>query len=95
MKVLNIDEFLKEKSVEVQLGGKKFIVKDLPLELQKMMRQVGKDEEGTDEVTTRDVVMKILGCTEKDLEGYGMAAFAAIINQVTENLFQTSSQKKA
>lgn len=84
MKTLNIDEYLNERSLDVQIGGKSFKVKDLPLEARTMMRQDDPDQ--------KEIVKKILGCEDKDLEGYGVAAFAAIINQVTENLFRPSSQ---
>jgi hypothetical protein len=82
-KVINIDDFLKERTVEVKLGSKTFVVKDIPLEVRELLAEGG---------DSRKVVMMILNCSEKDLEGYGMAAFAAIINQVTENLFQPGSQ---
>jgi len=81
-KVINIDDFLKERTVEVKLGGKTFVVKDIPLEVRELLSEGG---------DSKKIVKMILNCTDKDLEGYGMAAFAAIINQVTENLFQPSS----
>lgn len=84
MKTFNVDEFLKERSVEITLGGKTFMVKDIDPSIQKMMREEEPDH--------RKVVQSILRCEEKDLEGYGVAAFIGIINEVTKNLFQTSSQ---
>lgn len=86
-KVINIDDFLKDKECEVHIGGKTYKVKDIPMEVRKLMQSPDSD--------SKEIVKKILNCEDKDLEGYGMAAFAAIINQVTENLFQPSSQKKA
>ena len=86
-KVIDIDKFLNEKECEIKIGGKTFIVKDIPMEVRKLMQE--------DAVDSKEIVKQILGCTDKDLEGYGMAAMAAIINQVTENLFTPSSQKKA
>lgn len=86
-KVINIDEFLKEKECEVQIGGKTFKVKDISTDVRKLMESPEHD--------SKEIVKAILGCEDKDLEGYGMVAMAAIINQVTENLFPTSSQKQA
>ena len=84
MKAFNVDEFLKERSVEITLNGKKFVVKDIDPSIQKMMRE--------DEPDHRKVVQQILRCNDEDLEGYGVAAFIGIINEVTKNLFQASSQ---
>lgn len=86
-KVIDIDKFLSEKECEIRLGGKVFKVKDIPMSVRKLMQEDAGD--------SKEIVRQILGCEEKDLEGYGMAAMAAIINQVTENLFTPSSQKKA
>lgn len=84
-KKIDIDEYLQERSVEIVLNGKTFHVKDVDIETKKLIQAENVDE--------KKVVMKLLSCTEKDLEGYGLAAFTAIINQVTRNLFQTSSQE--
>ena len=87
MKTINIDEFLKERAVEIQLGEKKFPVTDISEETQKLMQ---KNDET--EFDAKAIVKSLLGCKDEDLKGYGMAAFNAIINEVTKNLFRDSSQ---
>lgn len=85
MKTFNVDEFLNERAVEIDLGGKKFKVKDVPEEATELFGKEG--------VKPKEIVKVLLGCNDADLKGYGTAAFNAIINEVTENLFHTSSQK--
>jgi hypothetical protein len=37
----------------------------------------------------------MLGCTDADLEGYGIVAFTNIISEVTKNLFPDASLNEA
>jgi hypothetical protein len=78
-KKFNVDEYLKENEIEVTLNGKTFTVRDVPEDIAKMMR--------SEEVTQKEIVKRILNCEDKDLEGYGMAAFANIVKQITEAIF--------
>lgn len=87
MKAINIDEYLNENSVEITLNNKKFVVKDISEETQKLLRR---EEPGDND--HREIVKSMLGCTDNDLKGYGIAAFTAIITNVTKNLFPSNSQ---
>lgn len=82
---VNIDEFLQKQTITFTLNGKEFRVKDVPLEVRKML-----EAEKIDEV---EIVKKVLGCSDADLKGYGLVALNHIIKEVSENLFQESSQE--
>jgi hypothetical protein len=41
------------------------------------------------------IVKAMLGCTDADLEGYGIVAFTNIIAEVTKNLFPDASLNEA
>ena len=88
MKTINIDEYLKEQGVTVTIKGKEFIVTDIPVEFKKQL------EKDSDERDEKEIVKTILGCKDEDLEGYGLAAFAAIIKQVTDSLFPAPSAEE-
>jgi len=85
-KVFDVDEYLKEKAVTVKLNGKSFEVKDVPYEVRDKF-------DSEDENKQLEGLRILLGCTEKDLEGYGYAATSAIIEHITQNLFQSPSQE--
>ena len=82
-KKINIDDYLVNQGVEITLGKKVFKVTDLPMDI--------KIELGKEDIDEKALVKKMLGCTDEDLEGYGLVAFAAIIREVTENLFRAPS----
>lgn len=82
MKSVNIDDFLKEKTFEIVLNGKKFQVKDIDPEAFEMLREHG---------ASKEAVKKMIGCSDQDLEGYGIAAYGKIVRSVTENLLQEPS----
>lgn len=84
MKIFNVDEYLEENGITIELNKKKFHVKDIPADFQ----------EALETKSSKEVVKKMLGCSDDDITGYGEAAFAAIVNQVTSNLFPASSQNK-
>lgn len=86
MKTLDVDQYLNDSAVEVKLNGKTFVVKDVYDETRQLM------DKGEDEMDPKEVVKSLLGCTDEDLQGYGMVAFNKIITDVTENLFPSSSQ---
>lgn len=83
-KVVNIDDFLQERQFTISLGGKEFTVKDIDPEAMDILKEHG---------ATKEVIMKLLGCEEKDLDGYGIAAYGKIIKSITENLLQEPSQE--
>ena len=85
MKTINIDEYLKEQGITVTIKGKEFMVTDIPVEIK---AELGKD---ADERNEKEIVKQILGCEDEDLKGYGLAAFSAIIKQVTDSLFPAPS----
>lgn len=84
--IVDIDEFLKEKAVTIKINGKNFTVKDIDEETQKKMSK------SEDEINYRDIVKSVLGCSDEDLQGYGIVAMATIIDEVTKNLFPSSSE---
>jgi hypothetical protein len=86
MKVVNIDEFLQDKAIKIVLKGKEFVVHDVSDEVRKLM-----DAEQPD---YKAIVKAMLGCTDADLEGYGIVAFTNIIAEVTKNLFPDASLKE-
>lgn len=83
MKAIDIDDYLKKQGIEIKLGAKTFTVTDLSMDVKETLIKENKNE--------KEIVKKILRCNDKDLEGYGLVAFAAIIREVTENLFRTPS----
>ena len=84
MKTFDVDQYLNERATQIKLNGKTFTVKDVPEEAQQMF--------GKEDAQPKEIVKTILGCADEDLKGYGTAAFSGIINEVTKNLFQDSSQ---
>lgn len=86
-KVVDIDQFLQERAVTIKLNGKEFTVKDVSEETRKLMDQQD------DSSNHKEIVKSLLGCTDDDLKGYGLAAFTHIVNEVTRNLFPSSSQE--
>jgi len=84
MKTFDVDKYLNERTTEVKINGKTFTVKDIPDDAQDLMNQ--------EDIQPKEIVKKVLGCTDDDLKGYGTAAYSAIINEVTQNLFPDSSQ---
>lgn len=85
MKVVDIDQFLSERAFKIKINGKEFTVKDLDPQVMKDLRE-NQDE--------KQAIQEILGCEKKDLDGYGLATFNHILNQVTENLLKEPSQKE-
>lgn len=83
-KVVDIDEFLQEKSFTIKLNGKPFTVKDIDEDAFKMIREEG---------ASKEAIKKLLGCEDEDLKGYGVAAYGRIIKSVTENLLPAPSQE--
>ena len=77
-KVLDIDEFLKDNGVTVILKGKKYEVKDIPLEMRQYL--------DGDDVDHKKAVAVLLGCSESELDGLGLAALSKIITDVHVNL---------
>lgn len=86
MKVFNIDEYLVERGVTIQLGKKEFFVKDIPFEVHEKLQE---------EKSQKEALKMLLNCSDEDLAGYGIAAVGVIIRKITENLFQEPSQKVA
>lgn len=78
-KKVDIDEYLQRNEVELTLNGKTFVVKDIPEDVVSMMREENSSQ--------KEIVKKLLNCEDKDLEGYGVAAFAGIVKNVTDSLF--------
>jgi hypothetical protein len=81
MNTFNVDEFLEEAAIEIIIGGKTFIVKDMPQDLQE------KTDAGVKEQDTKKLLAAILQCKESDVKDIGVKATGAIIEYITKNLF--------
>ncbi len=90
-KVFNVDEFLANKEVLIQLGDKEFLVQDISLDV---MKQIDELRNSKDITAIRDMLKAILGCDEKDLEPYGLVAYNAILEAIYDNFFPDISQKR-
>lgn len=93
-KVFNVDEFLKEKSVVIQLNGKDFEVTDIPFSLQKKIKDIRDNDENAEE-SIKMLLCELLGCSKEDLEPYGIRAFNAILEHIYSNFFPENSPKRA
>jgi len=89
MKTFDIDKFLTENAVTITMKGKDFVVKDISEKARSLMSP----EEGVERKGEKEIVKALLDCMDKDLEGYGLAAYSKIIREITQNLLQTSSQE--
>ncbi len=88
MKTINIDEYLQNNGIKIIIKGKEYIVRDIPRDVQKMLREEDPD--------TLDAVSKLLGAPKKDLEEYGIVALSKVIRVAYENLLKdVASQEKA
>ena len=88
MKVIDIDKYLEDNGIKIVIKGKEYVVKDIPREVQKMLREEDPD--------TLDAVSKLLGAPKKDLEEYGVVALSKVIRATYENLLKdVASQEKA
>lgn len=83
-KVFDVDKHLSDNAITIRIKGKDFEVKDVPEEVTEKFNSEDKEER-------KDGLCLLLGCTKKDLEGYGHAATSAIISNIMENLFPKSS----
>jgi hypothetical protein len=83
MKVVDVDQILKDEAVTIKLHGKEFIVTDIDEDLLTVF-----DDPKTPK---KEIVKKILGCADEDLVGCGLLTFATIISQVTRNFTQRAS----
>ncbi|RLG72207.1 MAG: hypothetical protein DRO11_02770 [Methanobacteriota archaeon] len=79
-KVLNVDEFLQAQTIEVQLKGKTYLVKDIPVEVQDMLAKEPPDYAGA--------VAAILGIDRSELADCGIITLVKIVQFVHENLVQ-------
>ncbi|HXK71964.1 MAG TPA: hypothetical protein PLQ68_04590 [Clostridia bacterium] len=82
-KIVNIDEFLDENSIEFTLNGKKYLVKDVDVSFEAM------DMENTDK---REILANVLQCDVKELEKVGLLAITKVLSVITENFSQGVSQ---
>jgi len=87
-KSFNVDDFLAENEVTVVLKGKEFSVRDVPEEALKHLEE-------TSEPDLKGLVQQILGCSDEDLEGYGIVALTNLLEWLYENLFPEGSSPKA
>ena len=85
MKVVNIDEFLREKQFKIVLKGKEYVVGDIPVEVSEILTNPPVDY--------KKACSLILGCDEKELDGVGIGALTKIVNSCYENLAQNDSAK--
>ncbi len=85
--VFDVDEFLNNNSITIKLGGKEFLVSDIPYSFHEELK---KDDVGSHKKALAD----LLGCDIKVLEKYGIAATNIIIEKINKSLFPKSSQKE-
>jgi hypothetical protein len=83
MKVVDVDQILKEEAITIKLHGKEFPVYDVDEELLSVFDDP--------KMSKREIVKKILGCADEDLEGCGLLTFATIISQISRNFTQRAS----
>ena len=81
MKMLNIDQLLEDKAITLVIGGKDYIVKDIPL--------TEKKPNENDEIGLRKFVANLIGCPEEVLAPYGLAGLTLISKTVHENLLES------
>lgn len=86
MATFNVDEFLKKNGVTIELGDKKFHVNDIPYDMKDKLKNI---EDGD----IRETLKGILKCEDEDLAPYGFAAFSAILQHITKNLFETDASQ--
>jgi hypothetical protein len=84
MKTINIDDFLNENAVEVTIKGKPYKIKDMTIE--------DANELGKEDANKKEVLAKIIGCKEEELNDYGAIALFGIVRFLNENLLPKVSQ---
>jgi hypothetical protein len=85
-KVVNIDSYLTDKEMQFVVNGKTYTVKDIPLELEEMVKDGIKG--------IKKALATMFGCDIKELEGLGQGACIKIWEEVNKNFLpQTNLQK--
>lgn len=84
MKKLDVDKFLEENAVEIALGGKTYIVKDLEIKDAEALALPESDKKG--------ILAKVIGCEVDELDSYGAIGIMKIVTFLNENLLPKASQ---
>lgn len=84
MKKIDIDQFLEENAVELSIGGKPYIIKDLSLEDAKALGDENSDKKA--------ILAKVIGCPVEALKPYGAIGIMKIVSYLNENLLPQVSQ---
>jgi len=81
VKTVDIDDFLTKQGVEIVIHGKPYLIRDIPIEVQKTLTEIPVDY--------KKVVCQLLGLDDDSiLEDYGIVALTKVVNVVHENLLQ-------
>lgn len=86
MQVLDITKFLEDSAMQVILGEKTYIVKDVPFEV------IEKASGASTEAEIKSFVSSLLGCPIEDLSELGFKALTHLISEVLKNFTKDSSQ---
>ena len=95
MSKINIDEIAEKECqpIEVIVGGKTYIVGDIPLDTMKKMNALG-DVTGTDSVDQLIKIMsEILGADSKEIGKLGTRKFLALVKNVMDEINKEAEGK--
>jgi hypothetical protein len=76
-KLVNIDEYLSEKEMEFVVKGKKYVVKDIPLDLEEKVKDGIKG--------IKEALASMFNCNLEELDGLGQGACIKIWEEVNKN----------
>jgi hypothetical protein len=79
MKTFDVDDYLKTAGVEVVIKGKKYVVKDFPMDFDENM-------------DNKEFLSKVIGCEKKELDGYGATALLKLYDYLYTNLVPKNFQ---
>lgn len=80
MKKVNIDDFLKQSSIEITMNGKSYVIEDISEETEQLMQK--------ENASPREIAQSILGVSEEEIQGYGLKACSHIIRAVTDSFLE-------
>lgn len=80
---VSIDDLLAENSLDLEIGGKVYNVKDFDLtEFLHLMKIVDANDPEAQDKFLRQQLAKVLGCPEKDLAEHGIRALALAMQEI-------------
>ena len=87
MPKINIDELV--EPIKVTVGGKEYIVEDIPQDTAKKMMDIGrKAEEGADDSTEQlaSIMAEVLGADKTDIAKLGMRKLTMLVKKVMDTI---------